>query len=96
VNGSQVTTIEGIGTIESLHPMQEAFHDCHALQCGFCTPGMILRAHRLLQENPDPTEAEIRMGISGNLCRCTGYQNIVKAIRYAADKLNASQKEAAE
>jgi aerobic carbon-monoxide dehydrogenase small subunit len=80
----------------TLHALQEGFTEMHGLQCGFCTPGMIMRAHRLLQENPDPTEAEIRAGISGNLCRCTGYQNIVKAIRYAADKLNASQKEAAE
>jgi len=67
----------------------------HALQCGFCTPGMITRAHRLLQENPDPSDDEIRLGLSGNLCRCTGYQNIVKAVRYAADKLNAAR-EAAE
>ena len=67
----------------------------HGLQCGYCTPGMILRTHRLLQENPDPSEDEIRRGLSGNLCRCTGYQNIVKAVRYAADKLNA-QREAAE
>src|SRR5215467_13532412 len=68
--------------------LQEAFREMHGLQCGFCTPGMILRAYRLLQENPKPTEDEIRMGISGNLCRCTGYQNIVKAIQYAAAKIN--------
>src|SRR3546814_6047459 len=80
----------------TLHALQEGFAEMHGLQCGFCTPGMIMRAHRLLQENPDPSEAEIRMGISGNICRCTGYQNIVKAIRYAADKMNAAQKEAAE
>jgi carbon-monoxide dehydrogenase small subunit len=71
----------------SLHVLQEAFREMHGLQCGFCTPGMILRAYRLLQENPKPTEDEIRMGISGNLCRCTGYQNIVKAIQYAAAKI---------
>ena len=71
----------------SLHVLQEAFREMHGLQCGFCTPGMILRAYRLLQENPRPTEDEIRMGISGNLCRCTGYQNIVKAIQYAAAKM---------
>jgi carbon-monoxide dehydrogenase small subunit len=72
----------------SLHVLQEAFREMHGLQCGFCTPGMILRAYRLLQENANPTEDEIRMGISGNLCRCTGYQNIVKAIQYAAAKIN--------
>ncbi|MGF1594026.1 MAG: (2Fe-2S)-binding protein [Kiloniellaceae bacterium] len=94
---SEITTIEGMAAPDgTLHALQEGFTEMHGLQCGFCTPGMIMRAHRLLQENPDPTEAEIRTGISGNLCRCTGYQNIVKAIRYAADKLNASQKEAAE
>ena len=68
----------------------------HGLQCGFCTPGMIMRSYRLLQENPDPTDEEIRMGLSGNLCRCTGYQNIVKAVRYAADKLASQAKEAAD
>jgi len=95
-NGSDVTTIEGIAAPDgTLHAIQEAFREHHGLQCGFCTPGMITRAHRLLQENPDPTEEEIRYGISGNLCRCTGYQNIVKAIGAAADQLNAA-KEAAE
>ncbi|GAB4374812.1 MAG: glyceraldehyde dehydrogenase subunit gamma [Kiloniellaceae bacterium] len=94
---SQITTVEGMAAPDgTLHALQEGFTAMHGLQCGFCTPGMIMRAHRLLQENPNPTDAEIRMGISGNLCRCTGYQNIVKAIRYAADKLNAAQKEAAE
>ena len=87
-NGSEVTTIEGIAAADgALHALQEGFREMHGLQCGFCTPGMITRAYRLLQENPKPTEAEIRMGISGNLCRCTGYQNIVKAIQYAAAKL---------
>ena len=81
----------------TLHALQEGFREMHGLQCGFCTPGMIMRAYRLLQENPNPTEDEIRIGISGNLCRCTGYQNIVKAIQYAAAELNGVQvKEAAE
>ena len=94
---AEITTVEGMAAPDgTLHALQEGFTAMHGLQCGFCTPGMIMRAHRLLQENPNPTDAEIRMGISGNLCRCTGYQNIVKAIRYAADKLNAAQKEAAE
>jgi carbon-monoxide dehydrogenase small subunit len=95
--GAAITTIEGMAAPDgTLHALQEGFTAMHGLQCGFCTPGMIMRAHRLLQENPDPSEAEIRLGISGNICRCTGYQNIVKAIRYAADKMNAAQKEAAE
>ena len=95
--GSQVVTIEGIAQADgSLHPLQQAFHEHHGLQCGFCTPGMIVRAYRLLQEKPHPTEEEIRWGISGNLCRCTGYQNIVKAIRAAADMLAGNRKEAAE
>ena len=85
--GSSVTTIEGIkGEDGGLHPLQEAFREHHGLQCGFCTPGMITRAYRLLQENPSPTEEEIRTGISGNLCRCTGYQNIVAAIAACGDK----------
>jgi aerobic carbon-monoxide dehydrogenase small subunit len=96
--GSDITTIEGVANADgSLSPLQEGFRMMHGLQCGFCTPGMILRAQRLLQENPRPTEEEIRMGISGNICRCTGYQNIVKAIQYAADKINGVEfKEAAE
>src|ERR1700694_2191730 len=96
--GSEITTIEGIANADgSLSALQEGFRMMHGLQCGFCTPGMILRAQRLLQENPRPSEAEIRMGISGNICRCTGYQNIVKAIQYAADKINGVEfKEAAE
>jgi aerobic carbon-monoxide dehydrogenase small subunit len=93
--GARVMTIEGLAAGGQLHPLQEGFMECHGLQCGFCTPGMIMRAYRLLQENPKPTEEEIRWGLSGNLCRCTGYQNIVKAVRFAADKLN-SAKEAAE
>jgi carbon-monoxide dehydrogenase small subunit len=95
-NGAEITTIEGLaGADGSLHVLQEMFREHHGLQCGYCTPGMITRAWRLLQETPDPSEAEIRFGISGNLCRCTGYQNIVKAIRAAAERLN-SAKEAAE
>src|SRR5436853_7588118 len=95
-NGADVITIEGIARADgSLHPLQEAFRQHHGLQCGFCTPGMITRAWRLLQDNPAPSEEEIRFGISGNLCRCTGYQNIVKAIDAAAVEL-APKKEAAE
>ncbi len=90
-----VLTVEGMAAADgTLHPLQQAFMDNHGLQCGFCTPGMLTRAHRLLQENPNPTEEEIRWGISGNLCRCTGYQNIVKAISQAAAQMN--MKEAAE
>ncbi len=87
-NGADIRTIEGMANADgTLHALQEGFREMHGLQCGFCTPGMILRAYRLLQENAAPSEAEIRVGISGNLCRCTGYQNIVKAIQYAAAKL---------
>lgn len=94
-NGASITTIEGIANADgTLHAVQEAFRQHHGLQCGFCTPGMITRAYRLLQDNPNPTEEEIRYGISGNLCRCTGYQNIVKAVQAAAQDLSA--KEAAE
>ena len=92
VDGAEVTTIEGIaGAGGALHPLQEAFREHHGLQCGYCTPGMIVRAWRLLEETPDPSEEEIRYGISGNLCRCTGYQNIVKAIRAAAAEMNAAR-----
>jgi carbon-monoxide dehydrogenase small subunit len=98
VDGAGITTIEGMAHADgSLSALQEGFRMEHGLQCGYCTPGMIMRAHRLLKENPNPSEEEIRFGISGNLCRCTGYQNIVKAIQYAAAKLReAPQKEAAE
>ena len=85
-NGATITTIEGIAGPDGMHVLQSSFREHHGLQCGYCTPGMITRAHRLLQENPDPTEAEVRMGIAGNLCRCTGYQNIVKAILHAANE----------
>ena len=96
--GADIRTIEGMAAADgSLHVLQEAFREMHGLQCGYCTPGMITRAYPLLQENPNPTEDEIRLGIAGNLCRCTGYQNIVKAIQYAAAKINGVEfKEAAE
>ncbi|MBB6469367.1 carbon-monoxide dehydrogenase small subunit [Aminobacter lissarensis] len=97
-DGAEITTIEGIANADgTLSALQEGFRQMHGLQCGFCTPGMITRAHRLLQENPNPTEEEIRFGIAGNLCRCTGYQNIVRAIQYAAAKINGTEfQEAAE
>jgi len=95
-DGAEVLTVEGMAEAGgTLSAIQEGFMQEHGLQCGFCTPGMITRAYRLLQENHDPSDEEIRSGISGNLCRCTGYQNIVKAVRYAADKINAPR-EAAE
>jgi carbon-monoxide dehydrogenase small subunit len=85
-NGSEITTIEGMANADgTLSALQEGFRMMHGLQCGFCTPGMIMRAHRLLKENSNPTEEEIRFGIAGNLCRCTGYQNIVRAVRAAAE-----------
>jgi len=83
-DGAAVTTIEGLAKDGHLHPVQESFRDCHGLQCGYCTPGMIMQSVALLEENPDPTEEEIRLGLEGNLCRCTGYQNIVKAVKQAA------------
>jgi carbon-monoxide dehydrogenase small subunit len=86
-NGREVTTVEGLARASKLHPIQEGFKDEHGLQCGFCTPGMMLTAKALLDENPDPTEDEVRWALSGNLCRCTGYQNIVKAVLWAAAKL---------
>ena len=89
--GREVTTIEGIGTTDRLHPVQQAFWDKHGLQCGFCTPGMIMTAIDLLSSNPDPTEEQIRHGIEGNMCRCTGYQNIVAAVRAAAETMRAAE-----
>src|SRR5262245_28747040 len=83
-DGAEVLTIEGLAQGEKPHPIQEAFWECHGLQCGFCTPGMIHTAHQLLMRNPQPTESEIRHAIDGNLCRCTGYQHIVDAVQYAA------------
>ena len=85
--GHDVTTVEGLETADGLHPIQQAFHEEHGLQCGFCTPGMMLTATALLRENPNPTDEEIRWALSGNICRCTGYQNIVKAVHNAAAKL---------
>ena len=85
-DGTQITTIEGLAQNGQLHPVQQAFHDNHALQCGFCTPGMIMASVDLLQHNPSPSDEEIRHGLEGNLCRCTGYQNIVRAVRQAAEK----------
>jgi len=91
-DGASITTIEGMASPDgTLHPLQEAFRMEHGLQCGFCTPGMIMRSYRLLQENPDPSDEEIRWGISGNLCRCTGYQNIIKAVRSAAEKMRVTE-----
>lgn len=94
-NGAEITTIEGIGQPDALHVLQENFREHHGLQCGFCTPGMITRAVKLLEENPTPTEEDVRFGMAGNICRCTGYQNIVKSILAAASEMNAA-KEAAE
>jgi carbon-monoxide dehydrogenase small subunit len=88
-DGHEITTVEGLAGTSELHPLQEGFKDEHGLQCGFCTPGMMLAAKALLAENPDPTEDEIRWGLSGNLCRCTGYQNIVKSVLWAAKKMRA-------
>ncbi len=86
-NGAEITTIEGFAQNGELHPIQEGFWECHGLQCGFCTPGMIIAAHQLLERNPKPSEADIRRGIEGNLCRCTGYQHIVDAVQYASKKM---------
>jgi carbon-monoxide dehydrogenase small subunit len=94
-NGRDVTTIEGMEG-EALHPLQEGFVEEHGLQCGFCTPGMIMSSKHLLDNNPEPSEKEIRYGISGNLCRCTGYQNIVKAVQYASNKLQEIDNEGGE
>jgi carbon-monoxide dehydrogenase small subunit len=85
-DGTEITTIEGLAQDGELHPMQRAFHDNHALQCGYCTPGMIMASVDLLNHNPSPSDDEIRHGLEGNLCRCTGYQNIVRAVRQAADE----------
>ena len=83
-DGHKIQTVEGLGTPENLHPIQEAFHEAHGLQCGFCTPGILMTLVPFLEENPNPTEEEIRVAISGNLCRCTGYQHIVDAVKIAA------------
>jgi len=89
-DGSEVTTIEGLAPEGSLHPIQEGFWEQHGLQCGFCTPGMIMASYQLLKNNPNPTEAEIRKGLEGNICRCTGYQNIVRAVQYAAEQMHTA------
>jgi carbon-monoxide dehydrogenase small subunit len=88
-DGHEVTTVEGLAGSSELHPIQEGFKDEHGLQCGFCTPGMMLAAKALLDQNPDPTEDEVRWALSGNLCRCTGYQNIVKSVMWAAKKMQS-------
>lgn len=88
-DGHEITTIEGVGTIDNLHPIQESFVEAHGLQCGFCTPGIILTMIPFLEKNPAPNEQEIRHAISGNICRCTGYQHIVDAVKLAAEKMSA-------
>jgi carbon-monoxide dehydrogenase small subunit len=94
-NGAEIETIEGVANGAELHPLQEGFWEKHGLQCGYCTPGMIISAKHLLDKNPNPTEEEIRQGISGNLCRCTGYNKIVEAIQYAAEKMSSPEEVAA-
>ena len=95
-DGAEVTTIEGIAANGTLHPVQRAFHEMHGLQCGFCTPGMIMASIDLLKDNPNPSETEIREGIEGNLCRCTGYQNIVRAVQQAAGEMSGGAAAAPE
>lgn len=90
-DGAEIRTIEAMATDEALHPIQQAFWDCHGLQCGFCTPGMIMATHQLLEEHPNPSEADIRHGIEGNLCRCTGYQHIIDAVKQAAREMRAGR-----
>jgi len=89
--GHEVRTVEDLGTIENMHPLQEAFHEAHGLQCGFCTPGFLMTLVPFLEQNPSPTEEEIREAISGNLCRCTGYQKIVESVKLAAEKMQAGK-----
>jgi len=91
--GHEILSIEGLGTLDNLHPLQESFMEAHALQCGFCTPGFILTLVPFLEKNPNPDEHEIRQAISGNICRCTGYQNIVEAVKLAAEKMSTAHKE---
>ena len=90
-NECKITTIEGLAENEQMHPLQQAFNECHGLQCGFCTPGMIMTAFDLLQQNPNPDEKEIREAMEGNFCRCTGYHNIVKSVKYAAETMSAKK-----
>jgi carbon-monoxide dehydrogenase small subunit len=94
--GTEITTIQGLAGPEGWHPVQKAFQECHGLQCGYCTPGMVLAAVDLLRDNPDPSDEEVREGLEGNLCRCTGYQNIVKAVQQAAAEMRAGAGVAAE
>ena len=94
--GAEVLTVEGLASNGELHPLQQAFMEEHGLQCGYCTPGMLVRSYRFLQENPDPSDREIREGIAGNICRCTGYQNIVKSIQKAASVINANARDDAK
>jgi carbon-monoxide dehydrogenase small subunit len=93
-DGGEIMTVEGLIKDGALHPLQEGFKEEHGLQCGFCTPGMLMSSYALLEKNPEPTDEQIRWGISGNLCRCTGYQNIVKAVQYAAKKMGETAKSA--
>jgi len=95
-DGAEVTTVEGLGSEGALHPLQEGFWEQHGLQCGYCTPGMIMAAADLLARNPDPGEPEIREALAGNLCRCTGYQNIVEAVKVAAEQMRGAQAQPAE
>jgi carbon-monoxide dehydrogenase small subunit len=95
-DGCEVTTIQGLADGDDWHPVQRAFRECHALQCGFCTPGMVMAAVDLLRENPDPTDTEIREGLEGNLCRCTGYHNIVRAVQAAAAELRGGSADVAD
>lgn len=95
-DGAEITTVEGLAKGDELHPLQEGFWEKHGLQCGFCTPGFLMASVQLLERNPDPTEDEIRQGLEGNYCRCTGYHNIVKAVQYAADKMRNAQSVAAD
>lgn len=90
-DGADIVTIEGLGTEDKLHPVQQAFHEHHGLQCGFCTPGMVMASVDLIAKNPNPTEADVRHGLEGNLCRCTGYHNIVEAVLAAADAMRAGR-----
>ncbi|MCZ6485610.1 MAG: (2Fe-2S)-binding protein [Acidobacteria bacterium] len=90
-NGAQITTVEGLAQNGELHPVQQGFWENHGLQCGFCTPGFLLSAYELLERNPDPTELEVRMGLSGNMCRCTGYQGIIKSVLAAAEKMRKGE-----
>ena len=90
-DGATITTVEGLETADGLDPIQQAFIECHGLQCGFCTPGMMITAKALLADNPNPSEAEIRDGLSGQLCRCTGYENIIKSVQLAAERIGGEQ-----